>query len=249
VETEQSDSGEELSPEEMQDIVVVAIARTVPEAIYLTDTLEEAEIPVVSRNDNTQGLTHHAYETRICVPRALQSKALEVVNAARSNAETRSVDNAFHPETIADSTRDVQADPVLELMFRLREADTATRAEQLEAFATEWLTSGVTSANIARYLAAAGLDLEQADALMQHIRETQGEQVSEEQKARSARGKMWMIFSGVLFVAQLMAVSGSNVPVKSISLAPILFLYGLYMVLSASGQRSPSSESSENQPK
>lgn len=206
-------SGEELSPEEMQDIVVVAITRTVPEAIFLSNTLEDAEIPVVSRNDNTQGLTAAAYETRICVPRVLQARAKEIIDKARSASEQGKLDDTFDPETVAESAKDAPQDPLLERMLRLKEAAPETRKTELEAFVLECLKSDVATNDIARYLAAAGLDKYQAEDMLDQVREAHGPKIDAEQSNQDAIGMLMIVGAVVIFFGQFTVFPRSSVPV------------------------------------
>ena len=57
METPEQQAEPELSPEQLQDLVVVAIPATQPEALYLCDALEEAEIPAVTQGDALYGLS------------------------------------------------------------------------------------------------------------------------------------------------------------------------------------------------
>jgi hypothetical protein len=162
----------ELSPEQLQDLVVVAIPATQPEALYLCDALEDAEIPAVTQGDALYGLSGGPGGTRVCVPRVLLTKAKEVVDQARIAAKTRGVEQAFDPDNINDMLDDPRAHPALLRLARLRDAEPQLRRETLAKYATYWLERNVPAVDIAKCVAAAGMTQEEATAMIAELNST-----------------------------------------------------------------------------
>ena len=161
----------ELAPEQLQDLVVVAIPATQPEAMYLIDALEEADIPAVTQGDALYGLSGGPGGTRVCVPRVLLEKAKQIVDHARTAAKTRGVEQAFDPDNIDDMLDDPRVPPALLYLSRLREIDPVQRREILSKYATYWLERNVPAVDIAKCLAAAGMSQDQATEMIASLNE------------------------------------------------------------------------------
>ncbi len=225
-----SRSAKDLSEDEMQDLVVVAIARTTPEAVFISETLEDAEIPAAMRNDNLGGLINSAYETRICVPRALQERAKDVIAKARNKSEDESVAQAFETENVEESLVRAPVDGVLDAMLSLRDLELESRKARLEEYLAGWLRDDVAPVDIARYLAAAGLDLPQSDALLQKVRAERSDTIENSQSGINMTGLGMVCCAVLLFGIQLMIHSSARI----IILPTGLFIAGISMMLSGS---------------
>jgi hypothetical protein len=169
----------QLSSEQLQDIVTAAVASSALEAAYLSDTLDEAGIPVVTRNDNVQGLGGAVGAVRICVPRVKGDEARALVDKARRDAQQRGVENAFTEDGRDAALEDIEHDPVMEEMARLRDESPDERWAFLEARIVEWLGEGLTVNEIARYLGGAGLTLDEAERLLNDVKESHADLIHE----------------------------------------------------------------------
>ena len=192
-----------LTPDDLQDLVVVANARTMPEALYLTNTLEDAGIPAAARNGSasvhatfTQGMG----EQSICVPRALSQQAREIIQKARQTAEQRGMESAFEPDSIVDATYNVERDPVLKEMFLLREVTPLERTARLSEYIVLWLTSGKKPQEMAAYLAAADLTIEDAEKLVDEVSRRYAFQIQEKRNKQYGLGVLFIAGGIVLFV-------------------------------------------------
>ncbi|HEY3320174.1 MAG TPA: hypothetical protein VGP72_06900 [Planctomycetota bacterium] len=190
----------ELTREQLQDLVVVAHAPNDAEAIYLIDTLDEAGIPV---GGETERIGHGLSSgQRICVPRVLAEKARELIEKARAEAHDRGIEVAFDPESVADATYD-EKDPVMMRMFELRCEPEDVVAEELRSFVMQWTIDGIGEVQIAKYLAAAGLNREQSAALVAMVTQDNMPAIEEGQHAYSALGILLFLLAIMLTLASL----------------------------------------------
>ena len=161
----------ELTQEQLQDLAVVANPATQPEAMYLVNALEEADIPAVTQGDALYGFSGGPGGTRVCVPRVLLGRAKEIVDRARTAAKTRGVEQAFDPDNINDMLDDPRAPWALLYLARLREIDPVQRREILSKYAAYWLERNVPAVDIAKCLAAAGMSQGEATEMIAELNE------------------------------------------------------------------------------
>jgi hypothetical protein len=219
------DKSDDAEAVEAGEMVFVASCHSAPEEIFLLDVLEEAGIPATTRDDNLHSLGRGSGNSRILVPRKFKTQAEGAIEKARAEAEQRSVEQSFDADSIADSTRDVQKDPVLAEMFLLREAGPG-KDQRLEGFVAASLVQGASAREIAKYLAAAGLSLEQADALVRRIAAEKEEQIRKSRGEQRALGKRLVWFALVL-----MALSAFPSGISGMVIIPLgLFLAGVTMI-------------------
>ncbi|MCY3023926.1 MAG: DUF2007 domain-containing protein [Planctomycetota bacterium] len=189
---------------ELRDLVTVARPPTMAEAIYLADRLEEAGIPAMAEPQHLDGLLPG---NRVLVPRARLEQAQAVIEKARAEAQDRGVQQAFNVENVADTTRERQDTALME-MFSLREEDPAERDERLVERVGEWLLDGMPAMQVAKYLAAAGLTQDEAEALVAAVAARQRE-VFERKNAALWRTGVILVVLGALGAAAtlLMAIA------------------------------------------
>jgi hypothetical protein len=231
-----ADEAHNLTPEELADLVVVADARTTPEAAYLTDMLESAGIPVMTQAAGALAV-YGVATTSIRVPRIFERRAQAVVTAARNTAQDKSIDDAFDENSVAERTADAMHDPVMAEMFMLREAPDAQRDERLRGHILEWLIGGLNSTDVARYLAAAGLTYEQARDLVEDVKIAKRDDIKARRgEAHQSASRYILLAVAGLVVAILMAAfsrNGAVILIYGPFLAGVLALYRL--------QRTPAS--------
>ena len=162
----------ELSREDMQDLVMVERFKTVPEAGFLVALLEDEGIPAVIHGASLSGMTlNEFFAPEVRVPRALLEQAREVIAKDREQARERGVEDAFTEEKIEEELLDPRPDPDMDEMSRLSTEAADPRREKLQVFIAKWLVEGVSSVRMSQYLAVAGLSREEADALIQTVKE------------------------------------------------------------------------------
>ncbi len=182
---------EQLSAHDLQDLVTAAMAASDIESSYLLDTLEDAGIPVSNIRQSAFRFGESFVDRGqvILVPRKLLERAQAVVEKARAAARNRGLDAAFEEQFVEESTED--NDPRMQHMVALRAEEPVARRRLLAEEIVSWSAEGVTDLQAARYLAAAGLDQEEANflvkAALMHGREAL------EQRVEASRDKGWLL--------------------------------------------------------
>jgi hypothetical protein len=191
---QEKDDSYDLPAEKLRDLVTVAAPARMPEAIYLAEALEESGIPAMAEPQHFDGL---APGTRVFVPRHFADQAKEVIAKARADAVARGVEQAFDIESIADSTEDRPAGPLMErfmperakeekrqqetltAMFALRGVTPQARDEELRERVAAWILDGIPLLETAKYLAAAGLTQDEAAALVTDVTQQKRDECEE----------------------------------------------------------------------
>jgi hypothetical protein len=193
----------DLTPEQLQDLVVAASPANDAEAMFLSNLLEDAGIPAATEGDRLGALTGGFGGQHLYVPRVLSDKAKALIVEARTGVKKGRVEDAFEPESVVESLEDKKADPILLEMARLRDEPEIQRNEILAKHIIQWQSENRQSVERARFLAAAGLSREQADELLSAVVKHSGDEI-----ASVGSSKVWWgvacIVSGCLwFVAKL----------------------------------------------
>jgi hypothetical protein len=211
----------DLTPEQLHDVVVVADARTAPEAIFLSEILQDAGIPVMTHAAGAvveMGLAN----TAIRVPRVMQQQALDLIATARTKARDNAIDDAFSEETVADTTREADNDPLLAEMFLLREADLEERDAQLRGHVLKWLIEGVRAPDMAKYLAAAGLDYAAASKLVEDVKTENEEEIRKQRQEVSDSGTGLILLSGIGVICAVIIAAVAKSPKMLIVCVPLV---------------------------
>jgi len=102
------------------------------------------------------------------------------------------------------------SDPVLTEMVRLQSLQITERSEALEPYFEGWLESGKDRLSIARYLAAAGLTMEQAVQLEDHVLSRVKEAVRKQARKEMSIGLALM--GGALVFGTFSMLASSKFP-------------------------------------
>jgi hypothetical protein len=168
----QPEESDELTREELQDLVIVERVQSVPEAGFLVALLEDEGIPAIIHGASLSGMTlAEFFAPEVRVPRALLEQAKEVIAADRAKARERGVEDAFTEQKIQEELSDKREDTDMAEMNRLNTESAVPRNEQLAAFIAKWLVEGTNPVRMCQYLAVAGLSREEAEALIRNVKE------------------------------------------------------------------------------
>jgi hypothetical protein len=197
---------ENISGDDLQDLAIVAVATSLPEAMFLTGILEDAGIPAATRSDSVWGLAGGPGDVRVVVPRKMLERARLEIEQARSQAEQRRVEDAFSAQTVADRTYEATKDPLLEKMFLIRDsADEAERNLKLEPYAAKWLTDGTRPVDIAKYLGAAGLSIQEAESFLEAMKAKYAGEIDADRDRRKVQGVALLIVGLFLTLGSVVA--------------------------------------------
>lgn len=156
-----------LSQEQLQDLVVAAAPANEAETMFLCNVLDEAGIPAVSEGDRLSAVTGNlGAGTRIFVPRLLVEKAKALIAESLAGAKKRGVEQAFEPENVQETIDGAKRLTLMREMADLRDKDAESRKDILAHHIVDWQLANMPAVEIARHLAAAGLSLEEANALV-----------------------------------------------------------------------------------
>ena len=208
----------------LTDVVLLTTARTPAEASMIVALLDDEEIPAIVTGMNTSSTYSGIamFEARICVPRSLETKALETLRQIRSDAERHGLDEAFDPNLQEQEYKENAADPAFIAAASLAGMPMEDRISRLKILLAEWLEQSDSNVHIAERLAAAGLSRKQADDLMKSIN-------PDDAVMQSARNKRTL--SGIVIIVAGIAVGLARPSIT----APQLILLGLVLVIAGIG--------------
>ncbi len=194
-----ADDPVDLSPEELADLVVVAETATPAESMYLIDVLSAEGIPVVGDDSSAMGLMGPIGSNKIRVPRATEKKAREIVGRARSQAEKKSIEDAFTPEAAEETV--AQSDAPLEdlELVELRDLDSESRDRRLRILAAKWLQDGEHISEIARRMGLSGIDQNAAAKLLDEVAEASVEEIEAANSSKRYMG-FGLVAAGVVLI-------------------------------------------------
>lgn len=239
-----SEPESELSAEQLQDLVVAIIPSSEAEAMFLGNLLEDSGIPNSTEADRTGygALTSGGYSgTRIYVPRVLQEKARELIAEALAKVKKGRIEDAFEPESVVESLEDKKADPLMLQMAQLRDQTPEKRNEILARHIVEWQSENMSAVDMARFLAAAGLNKEDADALLAAVVRQRGEEIQS-----AANGKIWSgiaaIMLGLIWLGLKMALYADHEEAAARYGRPsMVIIFGFVLILIGSNTKPRSS--------
>jgi hypothetical protein len=221
MEDEKAPPADDISHDELQDLADVALASSVPESMFLTGVLEDAGIPAVTRDSGVMGLGTVVTTIRVLVPRAMLQQAREEIDKARAQAEQRRVEDAYQEQTIAESSADAQGSTfsildkglhprtsVINDLAQLRDMalTESELKERLEPMAQEWLHDGAQSADIAKYLAAAGMNIQQSEQFLEELKTKYAQSISQSREGHRILGMALVAFALLITVASMVTI-------------------------------------------
>lgn len=158
----------QLTYAELHDVTHAITANNEFEAIALIDMLEDVGIPAFKRS----GIVHVSSigKCEVMVPRVLLSQAQAAIATFRQQAIEEGVRDAYTPESRAEQFATPLIDAEMENMFILASMPEDQRIEALAPHVADWLASQTSAPQIARYLAAAGLQREKAETLVADVK-------------------------------------------------------------------------------
>jgi hypothetical protein len=165
------DGEQDISPAELQDLVLLERTGSVPEAGFLVSLLEDEGIPAVIHGESLSGLTAGEWSRpEVRVPRVLLDEAKAIILKGRDAARTRGIEDAFTEEKIEEEVADHRPDPEMVEMQLINHDPPAVRDEKLAAKVAKWTVEGINPVRVAQYLAVAGLSLDEAAILVKTVR-------------------------------------------------------------------------------
>jgi hypothetical protein len=169
--SDQPEDLQDLTPAELQDLVLLERTGSVPEAGFLVSLLEDEGIPAVIHGESLSGLTAGEWSLpEVRVPRVLLDEAKAIIVKGRDAARTRGIEDAFSEEKIEEEVTDHRTDPEMVEMQLLSQDTPAVRDELLAAKIAKWTVEGINPVRVAQYLAVAGLSLDEAAVLVKTVR-------------------------------------------------------------------------------
>jgi hypothetical protein len=197
-----------LSEHELHDVVVVTVAANELESIALINALEDEGIPAMKRG----GIVHlgSAQPVDVLVPRLLLEQARSSVEKFREASSERGVQEAYKPENIEEQWNDPKQSKQMQLMTKLAVADKETRERELFDFVATALADKMPSTAMAQCLAVAGLNKDEADALVAHVQQNRLSLVREKLESFSTNCIVVACLAAFCVVTQvIMMVSAS----------------------------------------
>lgn len=199
----------ELTESDLHDVRRAAIASSGLEAAFLIDALADAGVPASSENSRLSGLTGGGFgfesiESR--VPAVCLERAEKVIAEARSQAHERRVAEAFDDENITDAIEDRRGEFVILEMEDLCVLPLDEREGRLRKQLLEWIAESVPDWQIAKYLAVAGFNREQAHDFVTRVQKEEGKFLKETQQNRSFLGWLLIVSGAGLFVLSSLGV-------------------------------------------
>jgi hypothetical protein len=229
MEDEKAPPADDISRDELQDLADVALASSVPESMFLTGVLEDAGIPPVTRSDNLWGLSGGTTGTiRILVPRVMLERAKSEIDKARVQAEQQRVEGAFEEHTVADLTADAATDAVLDKMLLFRELEMTERVKLLEPYAAGWLKDGSQPAEIAKYLSAAGLTIQQSGQFLEEMKAKYAQNISESREGYKVLGTALIALALLMTIVSVVAKT-----VRPTAVIVVSFAVGLALIFNS----------------
>ncbi len=195
---EYSERVAQLSQDELLDLARIQ-TDSPAEAMYLEDALADVGIPTSTRAEGGP-FQNARLKPEVCVPRKLIAEASAVVARARDEAKKRGIEQAFEFENVEDAQLD--RDPVMMRMFDLGSLPASQRNEKLSAYIAQWILDGRPERDVARYLAAAGLEQDEAAELIAAAVRHQSDHIEHE------RGDSYLI-GWLLLLAGFLVTAGS----------------------------------------
>lgn len=227
-----SESRDDLSEEELADLVVVAHAGSAPEAFFIMDALEAAGIPAVNDESSTLGITGRDGTCKIRVPRVRKEQAEAAITAARERSERRAIADAFTPESQEDAVVDSLDSPQLNEAFLSRDLEPEERDRRLRELVSQWLAANDHPTEIAKRLGLAGLEQDEAAQLVDEVADASIDAINS--------SRMWRrVFGAALALVGVVIVVGSSLQAIIVPFADwticICIGVGLALVASAGG--------------
>ncbi|MCZ7645575.1 MAG: DUF2007 domain-containing protein [Planctomycetota bacterium] len=210
-----------------RELVGVFKARSPSEAAFYATALSEAGIPAVAQGEALASLAGGYLPGvffRVCVPRgreaearalladraalarAVQDESIEPADASGREAALR---EAFaRNEALSVPDPRAPSDPLLTEMARLSALPKGERREALEPYLRAWIEEGAGPLTAAKYLAAAGLSLEEAADLEHGVRARLHTLTRAQGRARVAGGLALWAAAGALGWFKLLPIWG-----------------------------------------
>jgi len=162
---------QEITPAELQDLVLLERTGSVPEAGFLVSLLEDEGIPAVVHGASLSGLAASEWiRPEVKVPRVFLDEAKAIIAKGRDTARARGIEDAFSEEKIDEEMSDERVDPEMTEMQQLKDEPKNVRDEKLAAKVAKWTVEGINPVRVAQYLAVAGLSLDEAADLVKTVR-------------------------------------------------------------------------------
>jgi hypothetical protein len=294
---------DELTSDELKDLVVVASNVPPPEAMFIETILEDEGVPLTSRGGSYTTFGGGLPLVDILVPRKLLVKAQQAIEQGRVQSSERGIEAAFSPEpktpaeerespvegevlvaAINDELNDqahlegyarflLVAGIVLLVgslalfaftgvfiilvpslfaiiiiynshvrlatatdLARIRKLELDARPAELSVHVRQWLVDGADAVELARKLAAAGLNRDKAAALVEEVKNS-----DEFRNAQDAKVSMGAIAIVVAIVGQIGAMMANYNPA---SLSLVLMICGAVWIYNA--RKTPPTLSAES---
>lgn len=191
----------ELTDTELHDVAVVASTANELETIALIDMLEETGIPAFKRG----GIIHlgSVGPSEIVAPRKLLDLARAAIQEFRNTANERGIENAFSPDSVEEQQNDPRSNDMA-LMGRIAYATPEEREEILSKFIAQAVIDATPAPELAQHLAAAGLNRDEADALIEKVKTRQMDSIRGKLESRMQTGYLVGGAGAVLFVITLL---------------------------------------------
>jgi hypothetical protein len=182
---------------ELHDVVAATSAGSELEAIALIEMLEDAGIPAMKHG----GLIHLGGfgTSEIMVPRKLLDAAKIEIEKFRGESSERGVEEAFKSENIADAKSDRRRTHDMGNMAKMANMPAAERDNALTEFIAHASADGMVEPELARHLAAAGLNRAESDALIAKVRTQHSHLIRSRLESRVQTG-YYMGSAGVIAV-------------------------------------------------
>jgi len=220
-----------LSDAELHDVVVLTRAVNEAEALYLKNRLEESGVPVLRTAD---AINYHnpIKEPEIRVPRVLVARAQQVVDAARAEAKSRAIENAFESDELDAS--DIARDPLLGEMAQMAALPKDEKLPELALLVADWFKAGKNNEDIARYLALAGLTPDESRDLVADVYENQKARAAHKQLSNARFGGLFAVLGVLIFASGIL----SDLSLPRL-IGAMLFVYGITRLMSQSQNPTP----------